>query len=308
MNTPPPPSDLRPGVVRSIGPEPGTFKIDAAELREGGDRSGTGRGDAARDGARRGVGRDRRRDARAARASTRSKTTDGNVVRTRSNPRCGAARWTPQTAATMQAVHDRGREQRGTGTAAQIPGIQVAGKTGTAETGTRAAPHAWFIAFAPAEARSTRSRCSSSTAAPQRRRRSHRRPRRGTRSRRRCCARCSGRNRCRLPCESEPHSPVIATGRKIGFRTRCPWSARSFRTDIGSSARSRKAAWPRCISPAIESLDRLVALKALFPEYAREPSFVERFRREAQAAANLNHPNIVAHLRLGPGSRAPTSS
>jgi serine/threonine-protein kinase len=42
-----------------------------------------------------------------------------------------------------------------------------------------------------------------------------------------------------------------------------------------------------------ESLNRLVALKALFPEFAREPSFVERFRREAQAAANLNHPNIV---------------
>src|SRR5260221_13133246 len=41
-------------------------------------------------------------------------------------------------------------------------------------------------------------------------------------------------------------------------------------------------------------LDRPVALKALFPEYAREPSFVERFRREAQAAANLNDPNIVA--------------
>jgi beta-lactam-binding protein with PASTA domain/tRNA A-37 threonylcarbamoyl transferase component Bud32 len=41
-------------------------------------------------------------------------------------------------------------------------------------------------------------------------------------------------------------------------------------------------------------LNRPVALKALFPQYAREPSFVERFRREAQAAANLNHPNIVA--------------
>jgi serine/threonine-protein kinase len=41
-------------------------------------------------------------------------------------------------------------------------------------------------------------------------------------------------------------------------------------------------------------LNRPVALKCLFPEYAREPSFVERFRREAQAAANLNHPNIVA--------------
>ena len=43
-----------------------------------------------------------------------------------------------------------------------------------------------------------------------------------------------------------------------------------------------------------QALNRPVALKALFPEFAREPSFVERFRREAQAAANLNHPNIVA--------------
>jgi serine/threonine-protein kinase len=41
-------------------------------------------------------------------------------------------------------------------------------------------------------------------------------------------------------------------------------------------------------------LDRPIALKVLFPEYATDPAFVERFRREAQAAAGLQHPHIVA--------------
>ena len=39
----------------------------------------------------------------------------------------------------------------GTGTAAQIPGITVAGKTGTAQTERGKAPHAWFTSFAPAD-------------------------------------------------------------------------------------------------------------------------------------------------------------
>ena len=40
-------------------------------------------------------------------------------------------------------------------------------------------------------------------------------------------------------------------------------------------------------------LDRQVAVKVLFPEFATDANFVERFRREAQSAASLSHPNIV---------------
>jgi predicted Ser/Thr protein kinase len=46
-------------------------------------------------------------------------------------------------------------------------------------------------------------------------------------------------------------------------------------------------------------LDRLVALKILPPEASRDMAFAERFTREAQALAKLNHPNIVGVYDFG---------
>ncbi|MDP9425468.1 MAG: protein kinase [Actinomycetota bacterium] len=48
-----------------------------------------------------------------------------------------------------------------------------------------------------------------------------------------------------------------------------------------------------------EVLGRDVALKVLREQYAENDEFVERFRREAQAAASLSHPNIVATYDRG---------
>ena len=46
-------------------------------------------------------------------------------------------------------------------------------------------------------------------------------------------------------------------------------------------------------------LEREVALKVLQPLLTRDPEVVERFRREAQLAAGLNHPNIVNIFDIG---------
>ncbi len=53
-------------------------------------------------------------------------------------------------------------------------------------------------------------------------------------------------------------------------------------------------------------LDRIVAVKTLREDLARDQTFQARFRREAQSAASLNHPSIVAVYDTGEDMAGPT--
>src|SRR5207244_4161826 len=46
-------------------------------------------------------------------------------------------------------------------------------------------------------------------------------------------------------------------------------------------------------------LERYVALKILHEQYMSDDEFVERFKREARAVAQLSHPNIVTVIDRG---------
>ncbi len=75
---------------------------------------------------------------------------DGSVVR-RPQPVFLGRAMTTETAATLRGLM-RQVVDDGTGTAANVAGLDIAGKTGTAETGTEGRNDAWFIGFAPVDA------------------------------------------------------------------------------------------------------------------------------------------------------------
>jgi peptidoglycan glycosyltransferase len=79
----------------------------------------------------------------------RIRAPDGTVIRKTKPHELGRA-VSRETAATLTQMMTQ-VVQSGTGTAAQIPGVAVAGKTGTAETGVAGRNTVWFISFAPAD-------------------------------------------------------------------------------------------------------------------------------------------------------------
>ncbi len=147
-----PPLDVRPGAVESTGPAPGSFRQNQPAFAMAGI----------------GQGPDLRVTPLEMALVAAGIANQGAIMRPhvvaeirdyqrRVVSRTRPSRWLtatdPATAAEVtKMMISVVSDPRGTGTAARIPGVSVAGKTGTAETGPDANPHAWFIAFAPAEA------------------------------------------------------------------------------------------------------------------------------------------------------------
>lgn len=139
------PFDLR--VARSAGPESGSFKTDQPSFAN----AAIGQGDVAvtplqlalvtaaiaNDGA---IMRPY--------LVAEVRDVDGTPIQV-TRPRVWKQAVTQETAAVLKGLMVEVVE-RGTGTAAKIPGVTVAGKTGTAQA-PGGSPHAWFVGFAPAD-------------------------------------------------------------------------------------------------------------------------------------------------------------
>ena len=183
----------------------------------------------------------------------------------------------PETAAAlnemMQAV-----VQSGTGTHAQIPGVKVAGKTGTAETGLSHVYTAWFIFFAPADNPQVAGAVvlehqlngfGGSVSAPIAKQ------------------------------LMEAILPRRRTSSRFRMTTTDTLIDRTFDKRYVIKRKLGSGGMADVYLAEDQELGRRVALKLLDERHASDEQFVERFRREAQSAAGLNHPNIVSIFDRG---------
>ncbi len=143
-----PPLDLSPGAAVSSGPVPGTFNDNKPSFA----LAGIGQGDVATTPLQMAlVASAVANGGTVMRPHVAAEIRDDEGRKLSSiTPKAWKVAMPPATAATIRDFMVQ-VVARGTGTAGQIAGVAVAGKTGTAQSCETCAPHAWFVAFAPAE-------------------------------------------------------------------------------------------------------------------------------------------------------------
>ena len=276
-----PPLDLPPGEIYPSGlykykngiyqpwfPKDPATQVDPGRLAFGQEQDAR---DAAPDGARRSDDREQGVEPKpylvqkivAADGSTVSKTapqTLGRVIK-------------PETARELNRMMQLVVEG-GTGTEAQIPGVAVAGKTGTAETNSPASTTRGSSASRPRPTRATSSRSSSRSS----------RTGSAARSRRRS-PRPSSKNSCTADDVSTLWAAVAVSDSLIDTLFDGRYRIQR-KLGAGGMADVYLA--------EDQELGRRVAIKILNSRHGNDDQFIERFRREAKNAAALNHPNIVS--------------
>ena len=206
---------------------------------------------------------------------------DGRTVKT-FNPTAYHQVMSAKTAAEVNLMM-RTVVDEGTGTPAKLgSGIPFAGKTGTASIGTTGSglTQPWFIGFAPANnpkvaiavtIEKTQGQFGGQVAAP---------------IARDIVQALLGEGKC-----GDHHGPRADQERTL-MADPVPNTMVDGRYRVVSRLGSGGMA--DVFLAEDQQLGRKVALKLLHHRFAQDPDFVERFRREAQAAAGLQHPNVVS--------------
>ena len=155
--------------------------------------------------------------------------------------------------------------EEGTGTAAALEGVEVAGKTGTAEVNLQGLNDAWFIGFTDRFAVAV------------------------------VIERVQGGTGGELAAPIAEGRPQVARRELMHGVERDTVIDGRYRVlkRLGSGG----MADVYCAEDT--QLGRQVALKLLYRRFAEDAEFVERFRREASSAAGLQHPNIVGVFDRG---------
>ncbi len=181
----------------------------------------------------------------------------------------------PQTADTLAQMMATVVEE-GTGSNAQIDGVRVGGKTGTAQQGSNRKPHAWFVSLAPINDAKVAVAVVLEDGGG--------------------AAEVSG-NQLAAPIARSVMLAVLGPMRPdtdVLLGDRYLLTERIAGGGMGE-------VW----AATDEVLGRPVAVKILRREYADDPTFLERFRAEARHAAGLSHSGIAAVYDYGEDDGSP---